>query len=170
MKHLLKHSKSDKIFIDLAHGYLSRNSTKPKNDMYAQQRLRSVCASAQSDQSSLCAQWVAKVSSCEQQKLIRLGGCPGWSESSLSSHSSFFWFCHAPALLNLAGIPKKIITSISWKMNGFTGLLEFTASLLHFSLNAFSLCLFFCYVSGHFLRIEITLLRFHRVMKNISLV
>ena len=25
--------------------------------------------------------------------LIRLGGCPGWSESSLGAHS-FWWFCH----------------------------------------------------------------------------
>ena len=25
--------------------------------------------------------------------LIRLGGCPGWSESSLGAHS-FCWFCH----------------------------------------------------------------------------
>ena len=31
-----------------------------QNDMYAQRKLRSACASAQSDQSSLCAQWVAK--------------------------------------------------------------------------------------------------------------
>ena len=28
--------------------------------------------------------------------LIRLGGCPGWSESSLSAHS-FCWFCHVVA-------------------------------------------------------------------------
>ena len=28
--------------------------------------------------------------------LIRLGGCPGWSESSLGTHS-FCWFCHVTA-------------------------------------------------------------------------
>ena len=28
--------------------------------------------------------------------LIRLGGCPGWSESSLGAHS-FCWFCHEAA-------------------------------------------------------------------------
>ena len=28
--------------------------------------------------------------------LIRLGGCPGWSESSLGAHS-FCWFCHVAA-------------------------------------------------------------------------
>ena len=33
------------------------------------------------------------VSSCGQR---RLGGCPGWSESSLSAHS-FCWFCHVAA-------------------------------------------------------------------------
>ena len=30
--------------------------------------------------------------------LIRLGGCPGWSESSLGAHS-FCWFCHVAAHL-----------------------------------------------------------------------
>ena len=34
--------------------------TKPTKCVCAQQRLRSAWASAQSDQSSLCAQWVAK--------------------------------------------------------------------------------------------------------------
>ena len=29
--------------------------------------------------------WGPNVSSCEQQRLIRLGGCPGWSESSLGA-------------------------------------------------------------------------------------
>ena len=50
-----------------------------QNGMCAQRRLRSAWASAQSDQSSL---W----------RLIRLGGCPGWSESSLGTQS-FCWFC-----------------------------------------------------------------------------
>ena len=30
------------------------------------------------------------------KSLIRLGGCPGWSESSLGAHS-FCWFCHVAA-------------------------------------------------------------------------
>ena len=30
------------------------------------------------------------------KNLIRLGGCPGWSESSLGAHS-FYWFCHGAA-------------------------------------------------------------------------
>ena len=28
--------------------------------------------------------------------LVRLGGCPGWSESSLGAHS-LYWFCHVAA-------------------------------------------------------------------------
>ena len=40
-----------------------------------------------SDQSSLCTQWVAKLSSCGQRRLFRLGGCPGWSESSLGARA-----------------------------------------------------------------------------------
>ena len=32
--------------------------------------------------------------------LIRLGGCPGWSGSSLGAHS-FCWFCHVAAHLAL---------------------------------------------------------------------
>ena len=39
---------------------MSRLMTKQLNDMCAQRRLGSAWASAQSDQSSLCAQWVAK--------------------------------------------------------------------------------------------------------------
>ena len=38
--------------------------------------------------------WTAKT-------LIRLGGCPGWSESSLGAHS-FCWFCHIAAHLYYA--------------------------------------------------------------------
>ena len=39
----------------------------------------------------------SKLSSCGQQKtLIRLGECPGWSESSLGAQS-FCWFCHEVA-------------------------------------------------------------------------
>ena len=32
----------------------------------------------------------------QAKTLIRLGGCPGWSESDLVAHS-FCWFCHAVA-------------------------------------------------------------------------
>ena len=35
-----------------------------------------------------------------QRRLIRLGGCPGWSESSLGAQS-FCWFCHEAAHMML---------------------------------------------------------------------
>ena len=68
--------------------------------MCAQRRLRSAWASAQSDQSLRCLheeglglylpiEWTAKT-------LIRLGGCPGWSKSSLGAHP-LCWFCHEAA-------------------------------------------------------------------------
>ena len=45
-------------------------------------------ASAQSDQSSLCTQWVAKAFFIWIAKtLIRLGASPGWSESWLGAHA-----------------------------------------------------------------------------------
>ena len=34
-----------------------------------------------------------KVSSCGQRRLIRLGGCPGWSESSLGAHILLVLLC-----------------------------------------------------------------------------
>ena len=37
---------------------------------------------------------------CTEKTLIRLGGCPGWSESSLGTQS-FCWFCHEAAQLIL---------------------------------------------------------------------
>ena len=62
-----------------------------QNGMCAKPRLRSAWASAQSDQSLCCAlngklrilaffKWTAKTR-------IRLGGCPGWSESLLGAHA-----------------------------------------------------------------------------------
>ena len=74
--------------------------TKQTKQVCAQRRLRSARASAQSDQSLRCAlngqlrtetffMRIAKT-------LIRLGGCPGWSESSLGAHS-LCWLCHVAA-------------------------------------------------------------------------
>ena len=54
-------------------------------------------------ESSLWAQWVAKdpsFFSCGQRRLIRLGGCPSWSESSLA-HMPFCWVCHEAAQVTL---------------------------------------------------------------------
>ena len=62
--------------------------------MCTQQRLRSAWASAQSDQSLLSA-WRKLPIQQTVKTLIRLGGCPGWSESSLDTHAIFLlshWF------------------------------------------------------------------------------
>ena len=77
---------------------MSRDMTKPTKWLCAQRRLRSAWASAQSEQSSLSA-W-RKLRSLPINRtaktLIRLGECPGWSESSLGAHS-LCSFCHVTA-------------------------------------------------------------------------
>ena len=68
-----------------------------RNGMYAQWRLRTAWASAQSDQSPLCAQWVAKDPKC------RHADSEDWSDWADTQadlclrwmHRSFSWFCHA---------------------------------------------------------------------------
>ena len=73
---------------------MSRLMTKTNKMTCAQRRLRSAWASAQSDQSL---RWATKALFMRTAKtLIRLGGCPGWSESSLGAQS-FCWFCHEAA-------------------------------------------------------------------------
>ena len=73
-----------------------------QNGMCTQQRLRSALASAQSDQSFRClhAESLGPLLPIEHtaKTLIRLGGCPGWSESSLGTQS-LCWFCHVAAHL-----------------------------------------------------------------------
>ena len=46
--------------------------------------------------------------------LIRLGGCPGWSESSLGAHS-FCWFCHFAAhfLLSFSCLPRHFAKTLA---------------------------------------------------------
>ena len=83
--------------------YLSRDMTKPTKCVYAQRRLRSAWASAQSDQSLRCPheETLGPKLPIErtERTLIRLGGCPGWSESSLGVHS-FCWFWNVVAHLD----------------------------------------------------------------------
>ena len=71
--------------------------TKPTKWVRAQRRLRSAWASALSEQSLRCPHEESLgpylLTECTAETLIRLGGCPGWSESSLGAHS-FCWFCH----------------------------------------------------------------------------
>ena len=77
-------------------------TTKPTKWVRAQRRLRSAWASAQSDQSLRCPHEERFCPSLPIERtaktLIRLGGCPGWSESSLGAHS-LCWFCHVAAHL-----------------------------------------------------------------------
>ena len=75
---------------------MSQDTTKPTKWVCAQRRFRSAWASAQSDQSSLCAQYVAKDPSflhADSEDSNQTGGCPGWSKSWLGAHS-FCWLCH----------------------------------------------------------------------------
>ena len=70
---------------------MSNLMTKPTKWPCAQRRLGSAWASAQSDQ-SLCYSlngWLRTQASFMRtgKTLIRLGGCPGWSESSLGAHA-----------------------------------------------------------------------------------
>ena len=62
-----------------------------QNGMCAQRRLKSAWASAQSDQSLRCPHEENLGLSypfSAQRRLIRLGGCPGWSESLLGAHAT----------------------------------------------------------------------------------
>ena len=58
----------------------------------------------QSDQSSLCAQWVAKDSRfLHANSLIRLGGCQ--ADLSLPwAYRSLYWFCHAQAQMKVMSV------------------------------------------------------------------
>ena len=69
-------------FLYSSYIYMSHLMTKPTVWLCSQRRLGLAWASAQSDQSSLWAQWVAKdpVFLHADSGLIRLRGCPGWSE------------------------------------------------------------------------------------------
>ena len=65
------------------------------------------CADAQSDQSLRCALngflRIQTLFMRTANTLIGLGGCPGWSESSLCAQS-FCWFCHETAHMFLLGL------------------------------------------------------------------
>ena len=76
--------------------------TKPTNDLCAQRRLCSALASAQSDQSSLCAQWVAKVprllhlESEDSDQVAQVDLSLRWATMS------FCWFCHEAAHITVS--------------------------------------------------------------------
>ena len=107
---------------------MSHDMTKPAKLVCTQRRLRSAWASAQSDQSSLCAQWAAKdprflhadSEDSDQpghrtvKTLIRLGRCPGWSESSLGTQP-LCWFCHEAAHMFIGFVKLELIWAMSWE-------------------------------------------------------
>ena len=84
----------------------------------AQRRLRSAWVSAQSDQSLRCPHeeslGLYLPTECTAKTLIRLGGCPGWSKSSLGAQS-FCWFSHEAAQFSL--IKQCKLTMDYWTKN-----------------------------------------------------
>ena len=98
-------SKLEHIYIHSIDGIV-RYVTKPTKWLCAQRRLRSAWASTQSDQIPRCA-LSAYLRSQDffmrtAKTLIRLGGCPGWSESTLGAHVSVL-VCHEAAQSSWGG-------------------------------------------------------------------
>ena len=79
-----------------------------------QRRLRS----AQSDQSSLCTQWVAKdpILMWTAKTLIRLGGCQGWSESLLGTDDILLVLSWGGSVVNIGTY--EIIAPVTTWVNG----------------------------------------------------
>ena len=82
---------------------MSRNIKKPTKWLCAQRRLRSAYlpSLARVFTVHMKKAWVLSYPLSAQRRLWSdwadaLGGCPGWSESSLGAHS-FCWFCHVMA-------------------------------------------------------------------------
>ena len=51
--------------------------------------------------------WVLSYALSAARSLIRLGGCPGWSESSLGAHS-FYWFFHVVVHMYILNIKSEM--------------------------------------------------------------
>ena len=84
----------------LRENHMSRDMTKPSKWVCAQRRLRLSWASTQSDQSSLCIEWVAKDPRFLPCRLRRLWAEMGdaLADPSLRwAHMPFCWFCHFAA-------------------------------------------------------------------------
>ena len=58
-----------------------------------------------------------KLASCGQRRLIRLGGCPGWSESSLGAQPHC-WVCHKAAHILFIHIIGKVLKRSSELIKG----------------------------------------------------
>ena len=85
---------------DTSQDHGSRDMTRPTKWVCALRRHRSAWASAQSDQSLRCPHEESLGPQLPIERtaktLIRLGRCPGWSESLLGPQS-FCWLCHVMA-------------------------------------------------------------------------
>ena len=96
-----------------------------QNDFCTQRRLRSTWAYAQSNQSLHCLHEETLGPQLPimgtAKTLIRLGGCPGWSESSVSAQS-FCWFCHEAPQITMFDIWNAFRKSStqSWMVNKYT--------------------------------------------------
>ena len=92
--------RNNPVLLGKVKDHMSRDMTKPTKWLCAQRRLRSAWASAQSDQSLRCPHEESLGPQLPIKRtaktLIRLGGCPGWSESSLGAQT-FCWFCDVAA-------------------------------------------------------------------------
>ena len=79
---------------------MSRDMTKPTQWVCAQRRLRSAWVSAQTDRCALSG-WLRTQGFFMRtaKTLIRLGGCPSWSESSLGAYS-LCWIFHVAAQIS----------------------------------------------------------------------
>ena len=90
--------------------------TKPTKWVCAQRRLRSAWAFAQSDQSRRCAlnEWLRTQAFFMRiaKTLIRLGRCPGWSESSLGAQPFYVGFVMSRLKYILCSISQKLISQL----------------------------------------------------------
>ena len=94
----MKYIYSYKLHVyELRHDKINKVSVRPA-------KTRSAWAFVQSDQSLCCLHEESLGPflpiECTVKTLIRLAGCPGWSESSLGTHS-LCWFCHVAAHMYL---------------------------------------------------------------------
>ena len=77
---------------------MSNDMTKPTNWLCTQRTQISLCIRPVWSVFAVRMKkaWVLSDPLSAQRRLIRLGGCPGWSESSLGAQS-LCWFCHNAA-------------------------------------------------------------------------
>ena len=91
---------------------MSRDMTKPTKRLCAQRRLRSAWASAQSDQSLLCAQWVAK-----DPSFLHTDSEDSDQTGQMLGAQPHCWFVMSRLRSSFYGESKKIIFILSKKIN-----------------------------------------------------